>query len=629
MKRPRQHIIETVSRKAFESIIPDEWVPRELSPDYGIDYQIEIFSEGVATGKSFFVQLKGTDSSSKKGEITYYLKNSTIEYYGKTVTPILFVLYSVPEEKFWAIWINNFQDTTSFKDNRKKSPIVFYKSNLIDSIFIKSIEEKIDKDFLSTPSISFQVDGLDESDKLSKVIEGWIIKLWGEVVVFDEPHIHHQIIFHLTSSEADLQIRVEDSTLGEFFVPSIPFSEDSEYLWFPNITERLLQKELDDILFLFSLLTIDSFYHKHFKILTSLLMRYQGELLSIENIFKIFNKFVKNKEHDFLQSVLNGWIDCKDFNSFQFAMLALLANTEEDNRVKKIYIDSLRLAIKKIDDDGLKGTFCYNIANALRSYGSEREAIKHYFLARRYEPNYSKMAYWYFELGGMFFITKHYRFSSSFYKRCLKINEKYFGDIGYALLGDACFMARDFRGASKYLNAYLDAVDKPYSEYVLKEYIVSSLEEDGLDFDSFDLKQKKANELAGAINVDDDNQDIINQLNKALNFDPLCPQARFKYGVILGKQGRNSEAFFHLLVSALTAEWDMNAWVNALMLSLGKEKMWLVYIIDTLIKKHGRDALEEIRTVILEQNNSMDNKRKLFSIFEEIVDFLTENKGIY
>ncbi len=61
MKRPRQHIIETISKKAFEEIIPDEWVYRELTPDYGIDYQVEIFNNEEATGKSFFVQLKGTD----------------------------------------------------------------------------------------------------------------------------------------------------------------------------------------------------------------------------------------------------------------------------------------------------------------------------------------------------------------------------------------------------------------------------------------------------------------------------------------------------------------------------------------------------------------------------------------
>lgn len=630
MKRPRQHIIETISRKAFESIIPDEWVPREFSPDYGLDYQIEIFSEGEATGKSFFVQLKGTDSSSKKGKITYYLENSTIEYYSRTITPILFVMYSVPEEKFWAIWINNFKDTTSFKADREKSPIVFEERNLIDSRFFESIGEKIDKDFFSSPSISFKTDGINESDKLSKVIEGWIKTLWGEFVVFDEPHIHHQIIFHITSSETTFQIKVEDSTLGKFEVPSFQFSEDSEYLWFPNISEDLLQTELDDTFVLFSLLSINNFLDNHFKVLTILLKRYQGELLSIENIFKICHQYLRNKEYDFLQSLLTSWVESKEFNYFQFALLALLADTAKDDRAKKIYVESLQSAINQIDDNSLKGTFCYNLANALRSYGNEREAIKHYFLARRYEPSYSERTYWYFELGGMFFLTKHYRCSAAFYKKSLDINEKYFGDFGYALLGDACFMARDFKGANKYLNIYLDKAEKPYSEYVLKEHIVSSLEENGFDFEAFELNQKKASELAGAIQFDADNQNIIDQLNKALSFDPLCPLARFNYGVTLGKQGDNSNAFYHFLVCALTAEWDINAWVHALMLSLSiKNELILPYILDTFIKKHGSNALEKIRNFILKQEIPMDQKREVFAALEQAINFIKENKGIH
>lgn len=630
MKRPRQHIIETISKKAFENIIPDEWVLRELSPDYGIDYQIEIFSEGEATGKSFFVQLKGTDSSPKKGKITYYLENATIEYYSKTITPILFIVYSVPEKKFWAIWINNFKNTTSFKADRDKSPIVFEEKNLIDSVCFKGIGEKIDKDFFSSPSVSFKTDGLGESDNLAKVIERWIKTLWGEFVVFNEPHIHHQIIFSINSTANKFKITVVDSTLGEFEAPLIPFSEHSEYLWFPNIGEDLVHTELDDIFVLFSLFTINNFQDKHFKILTTLLKRYEGELLSIENIFKICQQYLTKKEYDLLQSLITCLVENKKFDHFQFFQFPILPHTAEDDRAKKIYVESLRLAINEIDDDSLKGTFCYNLANALRSYGNEREAIKHYFLARRYEPSYTERVYWYFELGGMFFLTKHYRYSAAFYKKSLDINEKYLGDFGYALLGDACFMARDFKGANKYLNIYLDKTEKPYSEYVLKEHVVSSLEENGFDYVSFELNQNKASEIAGAIQPGADNQEKIDQLNKALSFDPLCPLARFNYGVALGEQGDNPNAFYHFLVCALTAEWDITAWVHALMLSLSiKNELILPYILDTFIKKHGSNALEEIRNFILKQKIPIDQKREVFAALEQAVNFIKENKGIH
>jgi tetratricopeptide (TPR) repeat protein len=630
MKRPRQHIIETISKKAFEKIIPDEWVPRELTPDYGIDYQVEIFSEGEATGKSFFVQLKGTDSSPKEGKITYYLENKTIEYYSKTITPILFVLYSVPEKKFWAIWINNFKNTTSFKSDSDKSPIVFQERNLIDSTYFKEIGKKIDKDFFSSPSISFKTDGLDESDRLSNIIQRWIKALWGEFVVINEPHIHHQILFTITSSANGFTITVRDSTLGEFEVPSIPFNEHCEYLWFPNIGEELVHTELDDIFVLFSLFTLNNFHEKHFKILTTLLKRYEGELLSIENIFKITQQYLTKKEYDLLQSLITCLIENKKFDLFQFFQFPILPQTAKDDRAKKIYVESLRLAIKEINDEGVKGTFCYNLANALRSYGNEREAIKHYFLARKYEPSYTERPYWYFELGGMFFLTKHYRCSAAFYKKSLYINEKYFGDFGYALLGDACYMARNFKGAKKYLNIYLDKTEKPYSEYVLKELVVSSLKENGFDFENFELDQSKASEITGAINFDADKQIIIDQLDEALGYDPLCPHARFNYGVTLGEQGDNANAFYHFLVCALTAEWDISAWVHAFMLSLNLENELISpYILDTFMKKHGSKALEEIRNFILKQKNPIDEKRQIFAALEQAVNFIKENNGIH
>ena len=55
MKRPDQHIIETKSQRIFERLVPVEWVAREVKPDYGVDYLVEVFKNGESTGKTFFV----------------------------------------------------------------------------------------------------------------------------------------------------------------------------------------------------------------------------------------------------------------------------------------------------------------------------------------------------------------------------------------------------------------------------------------------------------------------------------------------------------------------------------------------------------------------------------------------
>lgn len=62
MKRPKQHIIDTQAQSLFRQSIPPEWVVRQITPDYGIDYEVEIVENGSLTGFTFCVQLKGTQS---------------------------------------------------------------------------------------------------------------------------------------------------------------------------------------------------------------------------------------------------------------------------------------------------------------------------------------------------------------------------------------------------------------------------------------------------------------------------------------------------------------------------------------------------------------------------------------
>ena len=74
MKRPRNHILETISDKRLRNIIPDEWVIRELSSDYGLDYMVEIFRNNQSTGNIFFIQLKSTDADVNPKGLTYQVK---------------------------------------------------------------------------------------------------------------------------------------------------------------------------------------------------------------------------------------------------------------------------------------------------------------------------------------------------------------------------------------------------------------------------------------------------------------------------------------------------------------------------------------------------------------------------
>lgn len=62
MKRPKQHVIDSQAQLLFRQSLPAEWIVRQIVPDYGIDYEVEIVEGESLTGFTFYVQLKGTIS---------------------------------------------------------------------------------------------------------------------------------------------------------------------------------------------------------------------------------------------------------------------------------------------------------------------------------------------------------------------------------------------------------------------------------------------------------------------------------------------------------------------------------------------------------------------------------------
>lgn len=64
--RPSQHIIGDKAVKFISNLLPDEWVIRQMSPDYGVDLDVELFDyedgKCVSLGEHVFMQVKGTES---------------------------------------------------------------------------------------------------------------------------------------------------------------------------------------------------------------------------------------------------------------------------------------------------------------------------------------------------------------------------------------------------------------------------------------------------------------------------------------------------------------------------------------------------------------------------------------
>jgi tetratricopeptide (TPR) repeat protein len=106
--RPREHELEDESRKAFENLLPARLIYRPITPDYGIDGEVEEFESGTATGRRFFVQLKATDEQDLTKALRVRVRLATAAYYRAQPSPVLMVRYMASRNAVFARWFHEF-----------------------------------------------------------------------------------------------------------------------------------------------------------------------------------------------------------------------------------------------------------------------------------------------------------------------------------------------------------------------------------------------------------------------------------------------------------------------------------------------------------------------------------------
>lgn len=147
MKRPKQHDIDTDAKRIFlykvqsKTHYDGRFIVREQGNDYGIDYEVELFSKGKSTGSIFKVQLKGQEkvknSRSRKFKKFNNFPLKTIEYLLEQVEiPSFIVLVNTSsEDVYWLDVHSNdslIQNYNKAKDKRQKSLTLYIpKDNLL------------------------------------------------------------------------------------------------------------------------------------------------------------------------------------------------------------------------------------------------------------------------------------------------------------------------------------------------------------------------------------------------------------------------------------------------------------------------------------------------------------------
>lgn len=602
MKRPRNHIIQNISNKAFAAIIPDEWVARELDQDYGLDFMVEIFAGGESTSKIFFVQVKGTDIPSTNGEISYQVKRAHLDYYNPIPNPILFVIYSTKERQFWAIWANNLKGFLKIKTSNQKSSLLTLSADyIIDKSYFDNLPNIFSSSITSKLSLASSC-GNKFCELYHKKLTSWLENFYPDVFTIEHHQVTQSINFQYNIHTEGNFIELKIQYLNSYYTNSEIDISDKEFLFLPVDEFNSIHPSIANPLFYLGLLLVEKNLKASLALTTRCLALYEGEI-AFENLMALGKKSILQGEIKAFQKFIQRLISVKRIEDAKFANFCLFTFTSLENR--GYYRENILSILDQTFDSSIKGMLNYNLANAYMINGDFYEASQHYQYARKLEPDYLNRHYWWREYGGVLFSAGHFKYAEWFYSKSIELGaDKTEGTVMHALLADCQFFQGRFSDAEKNFEVHINHSDSSSTGFLIKYrvcqfLIASSLETERLDRG---LSRLLVEEFLQSQDID--------KLSNAIEVYPLNGIAWFNYGVFLMNDNQSESAQDAFLVTVCIQDWDEEAWTNCIFLALNLRQVERMAIIfDAAIGKLGIGFVNHLAECIYNDKNIPEDKK--------------------
>lgn len=604
-KRPRNHQIETSSRKAFEAMLPDSWVVREKTNDYGIDVEVEIFKDDIATGILFLVQLKATDSEAQARSVP--LKLSTLGYMEDLLLPVLIVRYSVPSGSMYMRWAHTI-GVRPDQENQKEVTISFSEA-LGESSFeeIFRATRAFRRYFLSGNPLPLELE-LHLSDELYvgtfsatllrelKVLADSLIR-----IVQIESSSHSDILAShsaISMSFDNIEVFIAGRRLVCLTCNSLPTAPDLMVAIGMVLWEMQLSNEAS--------LLLDRFI--------DMSQAAQNELVLVSLVKSLIASGRPEDALARIELLVNS-----EFESELLATIGsmILRGTEQQNKdfLLDHYIPFLEKQIDNsevVDQKDIAATLSYNLGNVLHSVdGSARTVVGHYRRASQLNPDYLSRSYWWSELGGVLFEAGRFPASVNCYRKAVALGSR---DVVSALLADALLFAGQYAQSVDAFKNYFNKlslsvdpekeVDSSSTDWCLKAWCLEvALEE--LKIKEGPPKGKLLDSYRGA-------PDDIEAMTSYLKSQGILhPRIWFNLGVSYNLRLHNQGAMICFLMAGLIEPADIEAWGNCLVLALNlSEDNLFQHIASEAIFRHGDDFIEHFVENILGKDSNIEVKER-------------------
>jgi tetratricopeptide (TPR) repeat protein len=614
VKRPKEHIIEEESVKAFKNLIPDSWVINEFTKDYGKDLHIEIFKNYEATGKIFIVQVKGSNQVIDNDSMSVSMKIDTLKYYQDLEYPVLLVFYSTRKKSFWATWANGLLSAVKIKPTQRSLLVTLTEYNRIDSEFFSRLPD----DFHSMIPYVVNVVVHAPSEKANMVewrIYNWLqtyfplsykIRQWQYPRILDISIVEEHEKLYLTFEQSGdlLQLR--------------PISLAENGIWFykPRVDEKEIHPQELPIVYEIANRFAKSFLPNAMRLFKFVVPHLSKPLPLVGLLAMAMDAINANCIHE-LDELIDACLEAESVDQFIYCNYAYF--TRKEFHLK--YSNNLVRGLDKFRDRSAAAELAYNLGNYYRYNGQSYEASTYYHLCRKRNKDYVNRDYWWQEYAGILHGTGHYKLAAKFYEKSLELEDA--GGLAIftrLLVADSYFHLGQFNKAVAKLDEHIEMVSAmkkiPCAHATLLRMACIYLIEQKMD----ELARDRV--LSDQLVQQGIDQKDVSFFENAVRSNPVNDLAWFNIGSFYAQNDNYEKAYRPFEVSALLQETDVITWFLCFTCAVNNhDSMGCLFIIQLCMEKFGSNVINDFIQFIHDKSDLPEEKMLgLVQYFESVMN---------
>ena len=433
-RRPKSHVNEEGSKKAFLAQIPDEWTISKPESDYGVDLVVSVFTDGIATGSQFNVQLKSKEKVGKAVKVS--INQSTRNYWHALDSPTLIVLWDAQTSGLWYEWAH-LVDPYPGKPGGKTATVHFHKKWNLDTV--DSVKAEV-QSFRASKAPAIHLPIYIEFISDGEFLGGSSRRILGQLTRDLSP-VRNLTLVKARQTDLNIQVNFEST-----FV-KVRLSGNHPYFMHYDKVDGALTRDLEfqiaadiEIMLAIALGAI-GLSQLAMRLLTTGVPR-SSLALDPGRVGDITAELARDHQIAFLQTIIlrvfgEGTMEAQAVAQFSLSSVANeLSRAERQQLVTTIERSANNLPAAS--------SMLYNAGNLIRRDDYQRSRSL-YERAAEKNPSYRERGYWWGEQGGTYFLEGNLVEAARHYRRAVDL-----GDVkSLPLLADTELK----------LGKYADAVD--------------------------------------------------------------------------------------------------------------------------------------------------------------------------